>query len=506
MPHDATDPPLAMTLGELVRRAGVDTAVVAADKRNIMVTGIGYDSRDIRTGMLFVAMKGERFDGAAFVNDACGRGASSVVAEVGCAPNSRVPWVTVTDARAALAALAAAFYGDPSRELLVIGTTGTNGKTTTTYLIESILEHAGVCTGRVSSVTYRVAEVEYDAVRTTPEAVNLQALLRRMCDASCRACVMEVSSHALALKRVDSIRFAAAVYTNLTRDHLDFHGDMEHYFQAKKRLFDQLPPDSPAIINTDDPRGPALVADVARPVTYAIDDRADVAPIKLELSLDGIAMAVRTPRGTLHIRSRLLGRGNTYNILAAVATCAALDVPFQEIEEGVQALSAVPGRMQVVSNNNDDVTVIVDYAHTDDALRTLLETVRPLTPGHVVTVFGCGGDRDVAKRPLMGAVAARCSDRVVITSDNPRSEDPLRIIADIERGLGRSMETSWLAITDRGEAISRAIYEAQPGDLVVIAGKGHERHQVIGRRTLPFEDASVVREELMRRRTGSRVG
>ena len=271
-------------------------------------------------------------------------------------------------------------------------------------------------------------------------------------------------------------------------------------------LFDQLPDDSPAIINADDPRGPALVADVARPVTYAIDSRADVAPVQLNLSLDGIAMVVRTTRGTLHLQSRLLGRGNTYNILAAATTCAALDVPFREIEEGVRALSTVPGRMQIVSGDDDDVTVIVDYAHTDDALRTLLEAARPLTPGRVVTVFGCGGDRDATKRPLMGAVAARCSDQVIITSDNPRSEDPLHIIADIERGLGGSVETSWLAITDRGEAIARAIREAQPGDLVVIAGKGHERHQVIGRRTLPFEDASVVRAELIRRRTGSQVG
>ena len=505
MSHDPPGPPLATTLGELISRAGVDTAV-AVDTRDAIVTGIGYDSRDIHTGMLFVAMKGERFDGTAFIDDACARGAGAVVAETARAPDSLVPWVTVVDARAALAALAAAFYRDPSHELLVIGTTGTNGKTTTTYLIESILEHAGVRTGRVSSVTHRVAEAEREAVRTTPEAVDLQALLRRMCDASCRACVMEVSSHALALKRVDRIRFAAAIYTNLTRDHLDFHGDMERYFQAKKRLFDELPDDSPAIINADDPRGPALVADVTRPVTYAIDSRADVAPAQLNLSLDGIAMVVRTTRGTLHLRSRLLGRGNTYNILAAATTCTALDVPFREIEEGVRALSAVPGRMQIVSGDDDDVTVIVDYAHTDDALRTLLETSRPLTPGRVVTVFGCGGDRDATKRPLMGAVAARFSDRVVITSDNPRSEDPLRIIADIERGLGRSAETPWLAIVDRGEAIARAIREAQPGDLVVIAGKGHERHQVIGRRTLPFEDASVARAELTRRRTGSRVG
>jgi len=317
---------------------------------------------------------------------------------------------------------------------------------------------------------------------------------------------MEVSSHALALKRADRIRFGAAVYTNLTRDHLDFHGDMTRYFQAKQRLFDGLPSESPGVINADDPRASALMSLVSQPITYAIDNQADVVPNHLDFSLDGITLGTQITRGSLRLRSRLLGRGNAYNILAAVAVCAALDLPFRAIEQGVAALAVVPGRLQAVSDDSDDVAVIVDYAHTDDALRNLLETVRSLSGGRVITVFGCGGDRDRTKRPLMGAVAARLSDLVVITSDNPRSEDPRGIITDIERGIGHPEDAPWLSIAGRAEAIEWAIREAHPGDLVVIAGKGHERYQLTGTRTLPFEDASVAREELSRRRTGSRVG
>ena len=494
-----------MTLHELVHGAGI-TAALPATARDAVVTGIACDSREIEKGGLFVALKGEHFDGTAFADDARGRGASAIVAETEPPSAYGRPWVTVPDARAALAALAATFYGDPSHELLVVGTTGTNGKTTTTYLIESILEHAGIPSGRIGSVAYRIAGEEWPATRTTPEAPELQALLRQMVERGCRACVMEVSSHALALKRADRIRFGAAVYTNLTRDHLDFHGDMTRYFQAKQRLFDGLPNESPVVINADDPRAPALISLVAKPITYAIDSQADVVPNHLDFSLDGITLGTQLTQGSLRLRSRLLGRGNAYNILAAVTVCAALDLPFRAIEQGVAALAVVPGRLQAVSDNSDDVAVIVDYAHTDDALRNLLETVKSLSVGRVITVFGCGGDRDRTKRPLMGAVAARLSDLVVITSDNPRSEDPLGIITDIERGLGHPEDTPWLSIAGRAEAIEWAIREAHPGDLVVIAGKGHERYQLTGTRALPFEDAAVAREELSRRRTGSRVG
>ena len=335
-------------------------------------------------------------------------------------------------------------------------------------------------------------------------------MLRGMVSEGCGACVMEVSSHALALRRADSLRFAAGVFTNLTRDHLDFHGDMEAYFGAKRRLFEILPDGAVGVINVDDRRGPELVGAARRPVTYAIDAAADVRPGPLSFTLDGLAFEIRTPRGTLHVRSPLVGRPNAYNILAAAAAAMALDLPFSAIEAGVARLEHVPGRFQVVSDAADDVRVIVDYAHTDDALKNLLETARPLAAGRLVTVFGCGGDRDRTKRPLMGAVAARLSDLVIVTSDNPRSEDPERIIDEIRRGIvmpadrlapkGQPKGTPSLAIVDRREAIEKAIKDARRGDLVLIAGKGHEKYQVIGDRTLPFDDVDVARAALARRR------
>jgi UDP-N-acetylmuramoyl-L-alanyl-D-glutamate--2,6-diaminopimelate ligase len=320
---------------------------------------------------------------------------------------------------------------------------------------------------------------------------------------------MEVSSHALALSRVDATTFAAGIFTNLTRDHLDFHGDMDAYFRAKRRLFEMLPDGAPSLINLDDPRGAALVEIAARPVTYAINRPADISTGPLSFSFDGLAFDVRTPRGTMHVRSPLVGRPNVYNVLAAVATGTALGLSFDAIERGISALKAVPGRFQVVSHPGDAITVIVDYAHTDDALRNLLETARPLTRGRLVTVFGCGGDRDRTKRPLMGAVAGRLSDVIVITSDNPRSEDPNRIVEEIRLGITtatrRDSAQRLLTIVDRRDAITQAIEFAEPGDVVLIAGKGHERYQVVGDQVLPFDDVAVAREALNRRRSNSGV-
>jgi UDP-N-acetylmuramoyl-L-alanyl-D-glutamate--2,6-diaminopimelate ligase len=297
--------------------------------------------------------------------------------------------------------------------------------------------------------------------------------------------------------------FAAAVFTNLTRDHLDFHADMDDYFRAKRRLFEMLPRNAPSLLNVDDPRGAALADAGGRPVTFAIGKPADITPGPLSFSLDGLKFDVRTPRGTFCVRSPLVGRPNVYNILAAVSTAVALDLPFDAIERGVSALRGVPGRFEIVSEGND-VTVVVDYAHTDDALKNLLETARPLAKGRLITVFGCGGDRDRTKRPLMGAVAGSRSDVIVITSDNPRSEDPDRIIDEILRGITpdtRHEEMRLLTIPDRREAIEKAIGLARPGDLVLIAGKGHEKYQVIGSRTLPFDDVAVAREALAKRGT-----
>ncbi|OLC80277.1 MAG: UDP-N-acetylmuramoyl-L-alanyl-D-glutamate--2,6-diaminopimelate ligase [Acidobacteria bacterium 13_1_40CM_2_64_6] len=475
------------------------------------VAGIAYDSRAVARGHMFVALKGLQTDGTAFAAQAIERGALAIVSEQPAPPDVRIPWVTVGDARLALAVLAAAFYGHPSREMQVVGITGTNGKTTIAYLLASMFEAAGIRCGVLGTVAYRLGPGEQDvreAARTTPEAPEVQALLREMVDRGCGACAMEVSSHALSLRRADDMTFAAAVFTNLTRDHLDFHSDMEAYFQAKRRLFEMLPSAAPSLLNVDDPRGASLVEAGGRPVTYAINRPADVTTGPLSFSLDGLTFDVRTPRGTLHLRSKLVGRPNVYNILAAVATATALDLPFDAIERGVAALEGVPGRFQVASSAKDEVTVVVDYAHTDDALRNLLETARPLAQGRLITVFGCGGDRDRTKRPLMGAVASRLSDLVVITSDNPRSEDPQRIIDEIQRGITadtRKDTGQLLTIVDRRAAIAKAVEVAKPGDLVLIAGKGHEKYQVIGDQTLPFDDVAVAREALARRRTNSGV-
>ncbi len=509
-----------MTLGALLRtyagRAGVSVPALDAAAESAHVSGVIYDSRQVRAGSVFVALKGQHADGTSYARDALAKGAVAVLAESPAPPDTRGLWLHVPDARLALAALAAIFHGDPSERLLLVGITGTNGKTTTSYLLASVFEAAGLMCGRIGTVGYRVGRKELDAERTTPEAPELQAMLRDMVSQGCGACVMEVSSHALALRRVDYLRFAAGIFTNLTRDHLDFHRNMEEYFAAKRRLFEVLPDNAVAAINLDDRRGFDLTRSVRRPVTYAIDAAADVKPTGITSSLEGVQFELKTPRGTLHIRSQLVGRANTYNILATAATAMALDLPFGAIERGIADLTHVPGRFQVVSERRDDVRVVVDYAHTDDALKNLLETARPLATGRIITVFGCGGDRDRSKRPLMGAVAARLSDVVVVTSDNPRSENPADIIEEIKRGIvepdrpaGKpkpgQRDVRCITLVDRREAIERAVREAIPGDLILVAGKGHEKYQVIGDRVLPFDDVEIAKAALERRRAGSRV-
>jgi UDP-N-acetylmuramoyl-L-alanyl-D-glutamate--2,6-diaminopimelate ligase len=472
-------------------------------------TGIVHDSRAARPGSVFVALSGQKADGVAFVAQAVASGAIAVVAERPNPGGVDTPWIEVADARLALALLSAEFFGHPSREMQVVGVTGTNGKTTTSYVAQSIFEAAGIRCGLMGTVTYRIGDRDVAATRTTPEAPDVHALMRQMVDAGCKACVMEVSSHALTMRRTDGIHFAAGVFTNLTRDHLDFHKDMESYFAAKRRLFEMLPPDAPALINADDPRAAALVATARRPVTYAVNKDADITPGPLSFTLQGLEFDARLPQGVLHVKSKLVGKPNVYNILAASGAAAALGVPVKAIEEGVEGLSGVPGRFEVVSSSWDDITVVVDYAHTDDALRNLLETARSLAPRRLVTVFGAGGERDTTKRPLMGLVAARLSDVVVITSDNPRGEDPERIIDEVRRGAEpatRPGTAEVVVIADRRDAIAWATIHAESGDVVLIAGKGHEKYQEIAGRVLPFDDVVVAREGLEARRVKSRVG
>lgn len=514
-----------MTLGDLLERvrtrvpfrlegAATDAALA------VEVGAITHDSRKATRGAIFTALRGLKADGASFAESAARHGAIATVAETSAPVGWTAPWVVVPNARAALSWLAAALNDFPSRSLKVVGVTGTNGKTTTTYLLTAIFERAGFPCGRIGTVGYALRGAERPASHTTPEADLVQSLLREMVDQGARACAMEVSSHALTLNRVDAVEFAAGVFTNLTRDHLDFHGDMEAYFQAKSRLFELLPAGAPAVVNVDDPAGRRLAAMLPSPVTYGLQSGADVTFETLSLTMEGVSGVVRTPRQRVELMCPLPGRPNAYNVLAAFAVGEALGLPPAALVAGLGAVSHVPGRFQVVSTAGDDVRVIVDYAHTDDALRNVLETVRPLAARQVIVVFGCGGDRDKTKRPLMGAVAARLSDLVVLTSDNPRTEDPDAIIEDITRGIVVTQErtnprvlqapvavrgTPWVAIADRRAAIVHAVSQAQPGDTIVVAGKGHETYQLIGTREVPFDDVAVAREALASRRARSKV-
>jgi UDP-N-acetylmuramoyl-L-alanyl-D-glutamate--2,6-diaminopimelate ligase len=492
---------------------------LAAADASRRVAAVAYDSRRAQAGAVFFALRGERADGASFAADARARGAIAVVAETPAPDRWEGPWFVTPDARRALARAAAEVHGRPSHRLRLVGITGTNGKTTTAHIVRAIVEASGQPCGLIGTTGHVVGGVARDTERTTPEAPDLQQLLADMAAHGATACVMEVSSHALALRRVEDLRFAAGLFTNLTRDHLDYHGTMEAYFQAKRHLFELLPPGAPAVVNVDDPAGVRLAAEFAA-TTYGLDRPADVAFATLSSTLDGIRGELRTPHGPVPVASPLVGRPNAYNVLAAAATAVALGLPAGAIAAGLAALAHVPGRFQTVSAPGDDITVVVDYAHTDDALRNLLETARPLTRGRLITVFGCGGDRDRSKRPLMGAIAARSSDLVVITSDNPRSEDPERIIDEIKRGLvppDRPLvrgglpvaplpAVAWAAIVDRRAAIAHAVRTAAPGDLVVVAGKGHETYQVVGKQVLPFDDVEVARELLAERRAHQGAG
>jgi UDP-N-acetylmuramoyl-L-alanyl-D-glutamate--2,6-diaminopimelate ligase len=510
-----------MTLGDLVSASqtlgpGARALVDAAGKANVPVVAVAHDSRAASRGSVFVAVRGQRADGAAFAAQALGRGAIAVVAETDPPVGTAGLWLKTARARLTLAELSALVYAHPSEHLVLTGVTGTNGKTTSTYLLASVFDAAGLPCGRVGTVTVRTGPLfsdERDAAHTTPEAPEVERLLAEMVERGCRACAMEVSSHALELQRVAYLKFAAAIFTNLTRDHLDFHGDMAHYFEAKRKLFEMLPEGAPAIVNVDDPYGVELSRSRPHVLTYAIDKPADLRATNIHSSLEGLAFELQTPRGPMAMRSPLVGRPNVYNILGVVGAAIGLGLPAAAIEDGIARLEHVPGRFQMVSATTDDVRVVVDYAHTDDALKNLLETARPLAPGRLITVFGCGGDRDRTKRPLMGAVAARLSDLVVVTSDSPRSEDPSRIIDEITRGIvppanagaPKRPGTPLLTYVDRRIAIEQAVRAARPGDLVLIAGKGHEKYQIIGDRTLPFDDVEVARAALGQRRAASRV-
>jgi UDP-N-acetylmuramoyl-L-alanyl-D-glutamate--2,6-diaminopimelate ligase len=483
-----------VTLGELAAR--LPSAELHGDPA-LVVSAVTHDSRKAAGGCLFVAIRGQVADGNQFVEAARRKGATAIASER--APEPGIPWLRVADAREALAVLSAAVLGDPAESLSLVGVTGTNGKTTTTYLIDAALRAAGLKVGLVGTVQYRVGDRVSEAVRTTPESSDLQALFREMVDANCSHAVLEVSSHSLALKRVQGCPFRVGVFTNLTRDHLDFHGDMEGYFAAKRVLFDTLlRPDGHAVVNADDDHGRELARSArARVLTFGIDGEADLRAEAISLSLGGTFFQVRAPSGTYSVRTPLLGRFNVSNVLAAFGAALALDLNPETALAGITSVPGVPGRLERVQAGQE-FAVIVDYAHTDDALKNLLETVRELRPRRVITVFGCGGDRDRTKRPLMGAVASRLSDVVVVTSDNPRSEPPEAILEEIQKGMNGGRKAERHVLVDRREAIARALEMAETDDVVVIAGKGHETYQVLRDRTVPFDDRQVARDVLSR--------
>jgi UDP-N-acetylmuramoyl-L-alanyl-D-glutamate--2,6-diaminopimelate ligase len=492
----------------------------AAGEASVEIAGLAYDSRRVRPGSLFFCVPGLRSDGHDFAVAAVRAGAAALVVERPLGLG--VPEVLVVSARAAMGPAAARFYGDPTAELDVVGVTGTNGKTTTAFLVRALLQAAGRPCGLLGTVTSVVAGGERPVARTTPEAIDLHADFRAMLDGGERACAMEVSSHALELGRTDGVRFAAGVFTNLTQDHLDFHATMEAYFQAKRKLFLPTAPRI-GVVNLDDPYGRRLAAELPEVLTFAIDREADYRASDVQVGFDGCRLRLRTPEGERTLFLPLRGRFNVANALGALAAAHALGCDLDTLVAALERGVRVPGRFESV-DAGQDFAVLVDYAHTPDSLENVLQAAHQLINarsgppsglpsvdlpgregGRVVCVFGAGGDRDRGKRPLMGEIAARLADVAIVTSDNPRSEDPDEIIAEILAGAARGLALGALpvvALADRREAIERAIATAKPGDVVLIAGKGHEQGQEFSEgRKVPFDDVAVAREALRARHT-----
>lgn len=460
-----------------------------------VVTGLAYHTKDVQPGGVFVALPGAHVDGRAYVAAAVAAGAVAVVAQAPIEVPAGVTTIQVVDARLALAQLAAAWWGAPTKALRLVGITGTNGKTTLTYLLEAIWRADQRVPGVIGTINYRYATTTMAAPTTTPESYDLQALCYRMLGAGVTDVAMEVSSHALVQRRVDASHFDGAIFTNLSQDHLDYHGTMGAYAAAKRRLFTDLLAASEkaarfAVVNADDEAATDVTAGCRVPILrYSEGPAAEIFPRRVTTDLDGTQMEVRTPVGDLGVQSRLVGRFNIRNLLAAIGTAVAMEIPATAIAAGMAAMAQVPGRLERVAVPGG-VTVFVDYAHTPAALHNVLATLRPLTQGRLLTVFGCGGDRDQSKRPLMGEAAARSSDLVIVTSDNPRTEDPAAILAQIVPGVAA---TPHEVIEDRLAAIQRALTLAVAGDVVLIAGKGHEDYQIVGTAKRHFDDREVVR-------------
>jgi len=481
------------TLVDALAEEGLSPRCLDGGAASVEIGGISYHSARVERGDLFVAVRGFVHDGHDYVGEAVRRGAAAVVLEreVGAGVAARV---LVEDARRAMAVLACEVYGHPSRRLEVVGVTGTNGKTTTAFLARAALAAAGRETGLIGTVQYAVRDRTYPVTRTTPEAVDLQRLLARMADEGVTHVVMEASSHALSLHRLDGTRFAAAAFTNLTQDHLDFHEDLRGYLEAKAKLLDLL--EGTAVVNADDPALEELVRRRPDAVTFGLGADAEVRAESVSLHLRGSSFELVTPSGRRRVNLSLAGRFNVYNALAAAALSLSLGADLDQVVAGLEGVRGVPGRFEMV-DEGQPFAVVVDYAHTPDGLANVLRAAREVTERRVIAVFGCGGDRDRAKRPIMGRIAVELADLVFITSDNPRSEEPDAIIAEVERGARDAGRAGRYRIEpDRARAIAAAVGAAERGDVVIVAGKGHETEQVFRDRTIHFDDREAARAAL----------
>ncbi|MBA7634372.1 UDP-N-acetylmuramoyl-L-alanyl-D-glutamate--2,6-diaminopimelate ligase [subsurface metagenome] len=496
-----------MKLKQLI--AALEKKEVFREKNmNVEIKNISYHSRKVTPGSLFVCIKGFKSDGHNFIPQAIKNGAAAFLVEATSLPGrgrlpvagKQLPKVIVPDSRKALALLSAEFYGHPSRKLKLIGVTGTNGKTTTTYLLESILRRGGYKVGLLGTIIYRIGDRNILPRNTTPESLDLQEILSRMSAEKIEYAVMEVSSHALELSRTEACQFEGAIFTNLSRDHLDFHRTFSHYLEVKSRLFASLKKGKKALINIDDPHADYIMKKTrARVITYGISRKADLRAEGLRGRKKGVFFKLNTPRGNLEINLNLRGKINVYNALGLIVSALEERVDLKSIKEGLEGIKTVPGRMERIEEGQG-FEVLIDYAHTPSALAEVLKTVRESAQGRIIVVFGCGGGRDRGKRPLMGKAAVEYSDRVILTSDNPRNEDPREIISEIEKGIcppraGKKKE-NYKIIPDRFKAIKEALLKASRKDTVVIAGKGHEVSQIIGDKIIPFDDREVARKIL----------
>lgn len=492
-------PVYRMKLNEIFQNV---EATLPAGQGELEIRQVACDSRKVGLRSLFFALHGAKADGNAFIRDAVARGAVAIASEdpAPTALPATVEWIQVRDARKALAIAAANLFGHPANALQLVAVTGTNGKTTTASLVDAIVKSSGAKTGLFGTIAYHTPLGDYPAPNTTPESVDLQGFFAEIRDAGGRYATLEASSHSLAMDRLWGCHFAAAVFTNLTREHMDFHKTFEDYFAAKKRLFEGTGTGIPefAVLNIDDEYGQRLQGIAKKTLTYSLESAADLTTKKFQLTFNGLAFTAQTPNGRVQVASPLVGRINVYNILAAIGAAQALDIPNDVIESGIRNLESVSGRFQRI-DLGQPFLVIVDYAHTDDALENLIRTARELNPkGRIITLFGCGGEKDRTKRPIMGEVTGRLSDLTILSSDNPRSEDPLRIISDIIVGLQKTAG-KYLIEPDREKAITLAMDEARAGDMVLLAGKGHEDYQMLAAGTVHFDDREMAREALRQR-------